>query len=181
MPYRRASRLVIPVLTAVCLLAGCSDKPADGQQVATLQSTGPATARTGAAEVERPLIGLDTSEREADALWKTWEDCVTKEAKGAYDSPKEVAIKERENDPKAKQIRQTCLPKEPETYEERQKQNDLAAFQDNQRQWYQCAEQAGYKLTAPDENGEFGLTEIGPKGDFRSPGMEKCRKEAFTD
>jgi hypothetical protein len=86
-----------------------------------------------------------------------------------------------EGDAKAKKVEATCHPKEPETYEERQKRTDVSAFRDNQRQWFQCAKKAGYKLTTPDENGEFGITEVGPNGDFASPKMESCRKEAFRE
>ena len=87
----------------------------------------------------------------------------------------------REKSVKNREIREKCASKEPETYEERQKRHDLPAFKDNQREWYKCAEKAGYDLTAPDENGEFGLAKVGPNGDAASPKMEACRKQAFTD
>ena len=59
---------------------------------------------------------------------------------------------------------------------------DLTAYRDNQREWYRCAEAAGYELTAPDpDTGQFGLTEIGPNGDAGSPGMLECERRAFED
>ena len=88
---------------------------------------------------------------------------------------------EKKNDPEAAKIRAACLPLEPESYEQRQKRTDVAAFRDNQRQWHQCAKKAGYHLTEPDENGEFGLTEVGPDGDFGSAGIQDCRVAAFKD
>ena len=86
------------------------------------------------------------------------------------------------DDPKGKAALKTCLPKQPESFEEHQLRTDVTAFQDNQREWYRCAQAAGYKLTAPDpETGQFGLTEIGPNGDADSEKMQACRRQAFAN
>jgi hypothetical protein len=62
------------------------------------------------------------------------------------------------------------------------RRTDISAYKDNQYEWYQCAKRAGYKVTAPDpETGQFGLAEVGENGDFGSPTMAACRRQAFTD
>lgn len=184
MPISHLSRLAVPALAIVCLLGGCStaeektDQRAGSPQVASLRSPDAPASSRGAPDDERPLVPLDATSEDREALWKVWGDCIMKE--GDFDNPKDIFLPENRKDPKTAEVRKTCLPKEPETYEERQKRTDIAAFRDNQREWYKCAQQAGYKLTSADENGEFGITEVGPNGDFGSPTMEACRKEAFS-
>ncbi|MFJ8686511.1 hypothetical protein [Micromonospora wenchangensis] len=179
-----ARRFAVPALVVGCLLAGCSAAPtddrADRSRVASVQSP---TARTsGPADVEdrRPLIPLDATNDEIEALRAVWGRCVAKEGGPGYEDGRSVIWKESQNDPKAKRVRAACRSTEPEFFEERQKRTDNTAFRDNQREWYRCAKQAGYRLTAPDEDGEFGLTEVGPNGDFQSPKMTACRREAFS-
>jgi hypothetical protein len=187
MPQFRSLRYAVPLLAAVVLLGGCSGSPSDdragGAKVATLQSSAPRTSPSAARDDERPLVPLDASDADREALTAVWAACVSKEGGPAYRNPKAVFTEERSPDPKkkakAKAVQAACLAKYPETYEERVKRTDIAAFRDAQRRWYQCAGRAGYKLTEPDENGEFGITEVGPNGDFASPKMEACRKAAF--
>lgn len=178
------TRYVLPALAVAGLLGGCSgggSEEADFPRVVSLKSGGPAPSASSAADDQRPLIPLDATDEEREAFGKAWMDCIRKEGGPGYEEPKMIFQYEHDKDPKAKRVRAACLPKEPETYEERQKRTDVAAFRDNQRQWQECARKAGYKLTTPDENGEFGITEIGPNGDFQSPKMENCRKAAFKD
>jgi hypothetical protein len=152
------------------LLAGCRAPREEGPKVASLRSAVAGPSPTAA----RPLIALDASDDERARMWLPWEKCV--QEKTGYENPKEAFQK---NDAQAREARAACLTVEPETYEQRQQRLDISAFRDNQREWYKCAKEAGYQLTAPDENGEFGLTAIGPEGDFASPKIEACRKEAF--
>jgi hypothetical protein len=184
MPNTTVKRFVVPVLVVVCLLGGCSgakdDKPGGSPQVASLQSPSTPSESQETADDQRPLIALDATDEEREAAWDVWGDCVKKEGGPGYENPKTVFIKEHQQDAKAKKIRAACLPQEPETVEDRLKRKDISAFRDNQREWYKCAGEAGYQLTTPDENGEFGITEVGPNGDFGSPKMEACRKEAFS-
>jgi hypothetical protein len=126
-------------------------------------------------------VPLDATDEERNRLTKVWTDCVTQTGGPGYEEPKMIFKYLSEGDKKALRVQAACASKMPETYEERQQRTDLATFRDNQRQWYRCAQKAGYKLTEPSEDGEFGITEVGPNGDFGSPKMENCRKEAFKD
>lgn len=164
------------------LLGGCSGEKAEAPPVATLQSAAaPAASSPAVNDDLRPLVRLDATDEEQTALVKVWSTCVQKEGGPGYEEPKMLFQYLADKDPKAIRVEAACHNKFPESYEERQRRKDIAAFRDNQRQWYRCAQQAGYKLTTPDEDGQFGITEIGPQGDFQSPGMENCRKEAFKD
>ena len=173
---RMFRRFVVPLFVVALFGGGCSST-GSSPQVATLHSAGP----TASPAAERPVIALDATDQERDALWATWGACVTKEGGAGYENPRNVFRYEQQQNPKAKRVRAACLAKEPETYEDRQRRTDIAAFRDHQLQWYRCAKKAGYRLTTPDENGEFGITEVGPNGDFQSPKMEACRKAAFRD
>jgi hypothetical protein len=184
MSQKLMSRHVVVALAVALSLGGCSGPAgeSDAPPVATLQSGAPAAASsTPAGEDARPLVRLDATDEEREALTKVWMDCVRTEGGAGYEEPKLLFKYLFEGDAKAKKVEATCHPKEPETYEDRQRRTDVSAFRDNQRQWFKCAEKAGYKLTKPNEDGEFGITEVGPNGDFGSPKMENCRKEAFKD
>ncbi|MEU7982602.1 hypothetical protein AB0B63_29225 [Micromonospora sp. NPDC049081] len=186
----QARRFAVPVLVVGCLLSGCStartddraDGPrADSSRVASLQSPDPASSSpAGSVEDQRPLIPLDATNDEIEALRAVWGKCVAKVGGPGYEDGRSVIWKESQKDPRAKEVRAACRSKEPEFFDERLKRTDNAAFRDNQRQWYQCAKKAGYRLTEPDEDGEFGITEVGPNGDFQSPRMTACRREAFS-
>jgi hypothetical protein len=184
MPEIRVGRLLAAALAVTCLLGGCSgaksDPKAEAPPVATLRSAdAPAASRPAVDDDLRPLLRLDATDEERNAAVKVWADCVRTTGGPGYEEPKMIYKYLHEKDPKAKKVEAACHNKFPETYEERQKRTDLATFKDNQRQWYQCAQKAGYKLNPPDEDGVFGLSEIGPQGDFGSEKMENCRKEAF--
>ena len=181
--FIRHRHVAAVALVAACLLGGCSEKPSGTEknadpQVASLQSASPKSEATKDVNDERPLLALDATDEDLEALRKPWGKCVREQGGPGYENPRQVnATRSAKNSA----ILKACLSKEPETFEERQKRQNLSEFRDNQRQWYKCAQKAGYKLTAPDENGEFGLTAVGPNGDARSPKMEACRKEAFKD
>jgi len=184
MSQKPVSRRVVVALAVALSLSGCSGPRSgetDAPPVATLESAAPAAPSSAAGEDARPLVRLDATDEERNAATKVWMDCVRDEGGAGYEEPKLLFKYLSEGDAKAKKVEATCHSKEPETYEERQKRTDVSAFRDNQRQWIQCAKKAGYKLTTPDENGQFGITEIGPNGDFGSPKMEACRKEAFRE
>ncbi|WP_153040161.1 hypothetical protein [Actinoplanes sp. TFC3] len=107
---------------------------------------------------------------------------MTEKGGPGYEQAKVVYLKIKQGDKKAKEVQAACHPVEPETYEDRQLRTDLPAFKDNQREFYKCAQRAGYKLTAPDpETGQFGLTEVGPLGDWGSDKMQECRRESFKE
>lgn len=188
--FAKARRLAVPALVAGCLLSGCStagtddrgDGPqADSSRVASLQSPDPTSSGPAdSVDDKRPLIPIDATNDEIEALRKVWGECVAREGGPGYEDGRSVIWKESQNDPKARKVRAACRSTEPEFFEERQKRTDNAAFRDNQRHWYECAKKAGYRLTTPDENGEFGITEVGPNGDFQSPKMTACRREAFS-
>jgi hypothetical protein len=184
MPNSTVNRFVIPALAVVCLLGGCSgakdDESGGSPRVASLQSPSTPPKSQETADDQRPLIAADATDEERDAAWDVWRACAKKEGGPGYEHVTPMFLKEHQQEAKVKKIRKACEPHEPETFENRLKREDISAFRDNQREWYKCAREAGYKLTKPDENGEFGITEVGPNGDFESPKMEACRKEAFS-
>jgi len=178
----RAVRYAVAALAATCLLGACSEPDPEMPRVASFQSETPAARASAAPGDEGVLVPLDATTEERDAAWNQWNACVIE--KGGPSYAKDVRLlskKDGHGDPAVEKVVAACRSKRPETYEERQKRTDLAAFRDNQRQWYECAKKQGYKVTAADENGEFGITEVGPNGDFQSPKMDKCRQDAFKD
>jgi hypothetical protein len=185
----RLSRLTI-VIAGLGLLVGCSAGSTEAPRVATVQSGSPAAdASRSAGSPEsagrRPVFSFDATEDDKSSMAKPWEDCMVKNAGAKYRNSAEELIGKggiSADDPKGKAALKTCLPKQPESFEEHQLRTDLTAFQDNQREWYRCAQAAGYKLGAPDrDTGQFGLTEVGPNGDFGSPAMQECKRKAFAD
>ncbi|WP_212999897.1 hypothetical protein [Winogradskya consettensis] len=184
MPLFPALRFAVPVLAAAAgLLGGCSGSTSDSStgspKVATLQSADVAASPSTSVDDQRPLVRLDASDEEREDSIKLWAACVFKLGGPGYEDPRSLIW--HRGEAKAEKIRVACQSKEPETYEQRQQRTDIAAFRDNQREWYKCAKEAGYKLTPPEEDGQFGLTEVGPNGDFGSAKMEDCRKEAFKE
>src|SRR5690349_14355697 len=87
-------RFAVPALVVGCLLAGCSAAPTDdrvdGSRVASVQS--PTTGATGRADVEdrRPLIPLDATNDEIEALRAAWGRCVAKEGGPGYEDGRSV-------------------------------------------------------------------------------------------
>ncbi|WP_436532509.1 hypothetical protein [Actinoplanes sp. HUAS TT8] len=174
-------RYTMAALAVAGLAAGCTaakPTPSGAGHVATLQSPDSRTSPAADPADQQPLIRVDASEEERNAMWAIWQQCVKQKGGPEFAENWKLAF---DPTPAAKAVRAACLAKEPETYEQRQKRTDLTAFRDNQRQWYECAKKQGYKVNTPDENGEFGLTEIGPEGDFQSPKIEACRIAAFKD
>ncbi|GAB2600908.1 hypothetical protein Aab01nite_64540 [Paractinoplanes abujensis] len=177
-------RTLLSCLAAVTLLAaGCSGE-GTGQApgVATLQSAAPVAPSAVAAQ--RPVFPFDASDDDRRAMAKPWEDCLVRKGGAKFKGHAEVLIVKGDvytEDAREKAVYRACEPQQPETYEDHQRRTDLTTFKDNQREWYKCAQDAGYKLTAPDpETGEFGLTEVGPNGDAASPKIQECRRKAFA-
>ena len=172
-------RTVAAVLAVALLLGGCS--AAEPEQEFPRVTSFRSPAEASAPPSDRPLVPVDATDDERAAFQETWMACIRKVGGAKYQDPRDLKRFLADKDKNADKVRVACQSKEPETYEERQKRTDVAAFRDNQRQWRECARKAGYKLTAADENGEFGITEVGPNGDFQSEKMENCRKEAFKE
>jgi hypothetical protein len=176
----RLSRLVVVATGLACLVSGCSQDAADPPRVATLQtqaSPAPSAAQT------RPVFPLDATDDDKKAMVRDWENCLVTTGGPQYRGQGEILIVKEgviADDAKSKAVFKACEARQPETYEQHQQRTDLTEFKDNQREWYRCAKEAGYKLTAPDpETGEFGLTEVGPNGDANSPKMQECKRKAF--
>jgi len=163
-------------IVMVALLAGCSSATAE---------TPPAAPASAPAGDQRPVFRFDATEDEKKAMAKPWVDCLVKNAGRKYQDKAEELIGKggvTADDPKGEAALRTCLPQQPEAFDEHQRRTDLTAFRDNQREWYKCARAAGYQLTAPDpDTGQFGLSRIGPNGDFDSPAIQECKRKAFTD
>ncbi|GIE28585.1 hypothetical protein Ait01nite_016300 [Actinoplanes italicus] len=186
MSYRTRFALVAVSLTV--LLAGCSsgDEKKDTPQVATLQSS--AAPSSAPASDQRPVYPIDATEEQIKAMAKPWAECLKAEGVKKPDdavglmqkggTAKDLRLIESEDDAAAWKA---CEAKQPESFEQHQLRTSPTEFKDNQREWYRCAQAAGYKLNAPDPaTGQFGLTEIGPNGDFGSEKMQECRRQAFA-
>lgn len=175
-------RTVIVIAGIAGLLAGCSGSGTEAPPVATLQSQ---AAPVSAAADRRPVFPFDATDEEKADMSRSWEKCMVENAGPKYQGSAEVLIVKGgliPDDEKGKAALRTCLPLQPEAFDEHQLRVDRTAFKDNQREWYLCAKAAGYKLTPPDpDTGQFGLTEIGPNGDVSSPKFEECRRKAFMD
>ncbi|MCA2218748.1 hypothetical protein [Jidongwangia harbinensis] len=179
-------RRAVVLLAVWCLAAGCTGaqpgKDGGGQRVASLTTGAPQTRPSDDPEDRRPLVRIDRTEAEVENLWAVWGSCAREKGGPRFDDMEMARKIYREGDAEAEAVRTACLAKEPELFEDRQKRTDPTAYKDNQREWYECARKAGYQVTIADpETGEFGLSEIGPNGDFRSPGIEACRRKAFQD
>jgi hypothetical protein len=186
MSYR--TRLALVAAGFSLVLAGCSsgDQEKEKPQVATLQSAA-ASAGTPAGD-QRPVYPMDATEEQITSMAKPWTDCLKKEGvkkpedavglmqKGG--TAEDLGLIDSQADAAAWQA---CESKQPESFEQHQLRTDPTEFKDNQREWYRCAQAAGYKLTAPDPGtGQFGITEVGPNGDFGSEKMQECRRQAFA-
>lgn len=181
----RGLTLGMTVTVAVMgMMTGCSDsKEEAAPQVATLASApAPAASASADANDQRPLVRLDASNEETDALYKTWADCLVKEGGPKYKDYRFYAKGDVPDDPSARKVVAACLSLQPEHFVERYKRQDLSGFKDANRRMYKCAKDKGYKLTAPDpETGQFGLTEITSLGDWGSEGIAECEREAYAD
>jgi hypothetical protein len=164
------------------LPAGCSaaGKDADAPGVASLRSAAPAGSSAAGAQGERPVVPIDATDDEIEAIGRPWLACLLKEGGSKYRTWTTVSSLKKgvdETDP----VMKTCLPKFPETVQSHLERTDMSAYRDNEREFYQCAEREGYKLNDPDPvTGEFGLAEIGPDGDAGSPKFLKCERDAFA-
>jgi hypothetical protein len=191
----RAQRLTrciaaLAVLASTFLLVGCSGKNLDDQgglpSVASLATASPsasAKASTKAVDVndQRPLIRFDTTPQEQNRLYASWTHCLVQHGGSRWSKPKLVMGQPgAATDPKNKAVLTACLAQEPEEEDVREARQDPSAYREDNRQWYQCAKAKGYDLTTPDpDTGEFGLTRIGPNGDFESPKITACKVMAF--
>ena len=181
----RGTRGIVVAVAAMVLMTGCSDSKDEAPRVATLASTGaaaPAASAGADANDQRPLVRLDASPEEVDALYKTWAACLVKEGGPKYSDYRFYAKGDVPDDPSARKVVGACLGKQPERFVDRYKRQDMSGFKDANRRMYKCAKEKGYKLTAPDpETGQFGLTEITSLGDWGSEGIKECERQAYAD
>ncbi|MCO8273878.1 hypothetical protein M1L60_25095 [Actinoplanes sp. TRM 88003] len=188
MSHRTRSALLTVAL--VLALAGCAGGAGEKEAppVATLRSAA-APASGQPAGGERPVYPMDATPDQVEAMAKPWADCLRKkgvkkpgEALGLLQkggTAEDLKLIGSQGDADAWKA---CEAKQPESFEQHQLRTSPTEFKDNQREWYRCAQAAGYKLTAPDPvTGQFGITEVGPNGDFGSEKMQECRRQAFAD
>ncbi len=186
MSYRK--RYAVATISLAFLLTGCSSdsEVKDAPPVATLQS---GAVPSGASDNDqRPVYPIDATDDQIAAIAKPWTDCL--KAEGVKNPDDAVGLIQKGGDAhdlgrigsEADAAAWTaCESRQPESAEQRQLRTDPTEFKDNQREWYRCAQAAGYKLTAPDpQTGQFGITEVGPNGDFGSEKMQECRRQAFA-
>jgi hypothetical protein len=181
-PQMRLSRYALGL---VVLLAGCSGPAAEPPKVASLQTpAAPSSAPAGATD-ERPVYPVDASDEERKAASEPWVACLVAKGGRKWKTDADLLLQKGikpADYPEGRKELEACQSKQPEAYDDHQKRTDPATFKDNQREWYRCAREAGYKLTPPDpDTGEFGLTEIGPNGDVDSPKMRACKRKAFAE
>ena len=189
MSRRTHYAIVASGLAFAFALTGCSSGTGGGgdkdtPSVATLQSGAASAAATAD---QRPIYPADASYEQIGAMARPWLDCLKKEGvkkpEGALGwLQKGGGVQHLEGTGVSITVYKVCEPKQPESSEDHLLRTDPTEFKDNQREWYRCAQAAGYKLTAPDpETGEFGITEVGPNGDFGSEKMTECRRKAFAN
>lgn len=174
-------------LSLLVLLGGCSgaeDRPgaeAGAPQVASLRSD-PAPSSAPAVRNQRPIVPIDATEEDLKKLALPWAACLHEENPSVYTGGPDTYLSLYKGVDQTEPAVKACLPKQPEFFDEHLLRTDPSAFKDNQREWYRCAQAAGYKLTAPDpDTGQFGITEVGPNGDFGSEKMQECRRQAFAN
>jgi hypothetical protein len=178
MPNRIAA---VAATVLLLLLGACSSEP-EPPRVASIQTqnAGSRPSSPGSSGTdERPVVPLDATDDDIAAITRPWEACLVKEGGTKYkgQAPAMLVKGVEADDPAIA----ACVAEQPELFEDHLQRTDPTAFKDNQREWYQCAKRQGYRLSSPDpETGQFGLTEIGPDGDFTSPKMEECRRQAFA-
>ena len=182
----RGLRLGMAVtVAAMSMMTGCSDSGDDGasSRVATLASAdAPKAAASADVDDQRPLVRLDATDEDREAMYKTWADCMVEKGGPRYKDYRFYAKGDVPNDPSAKDVLAACISLQPEGFIERYKRQDLSGFKDANRRMYKCAQDKGYKLTAPDpETGQFGLTEITSLGDRGSEGIRECERQAYAD
>jgi hypothetical protein len=170
-------------MTAACSGSGGGTDAAE-PTVAAIAGTRPASTDSAAPEdvnARRPFIRHDASEQEITALYTAWTECLIANGAKRGASLKETLVQaERPKDAKAKKMSKACRVKQPESWDEREERTNPSLFKEHNLKMYRCAQKKGYKLTTPDEQtGQFGLTKITALGDFGSPGIVACEKEAF--
>jgi hypothetical protein len=181
---------VTTVLITSCAGGQSNSGDAGEPSVASVaRPAGTGAAGTGAAtptaavnvDDQRPLVRVDATEEERTRLFKTWEKCLVKEGGDEYiGQGKLIAAKGGLKPDTTDAAQVACAAQQPEDYEQREQRTDPSAFKEHNLQMYKCAKAKGYQLTAPEpDTGQFGLTAIGPQGDFGSPGMVACRNQAF--
>src|SRR5690242_16194868 len=95
-PFAARAAVTAAALTLLTgLLAGCSKsaEPATGgtgPQVASLQTAAPQTTVAQNVDDQRPLVRLDASEAEVEALWKVWGDCILEAGGPGYEDPRAI-------------------------------------------------------------------------------------------
>ncbi|MEU8663159.1 hypothetical protein, partial [Actinoplanes philippinensis] len=153
----------------------------------TLQSAAPAAGAPSAPGTagQRPVFPVDATEAQLAAMIRPWEDCMVAKGgtkfrgQGAFMITKGLTAADAEDEDVA--AFRACEAKQPESFDDHQKRTNPTEYKDNQREWYKCAEAAGYQLTEPDpETGEFGLTAVGPNGDAGSDKFLACKRKAFA-
>ncbi|MEV7624573.1 hypothetical protein [Actinoplanes sp. NPDC089786] len=181
-PQMRLSRCAAGL---VLLLAGCSGTDTEPPKVASLRTSAAPSSAPAAAAGQRPVYPVDATDDERRAVSEPWVACLVAKGGPKWKRDADALLLKGvtpADDPEGKDVLEACLAKQPEAYDDHQKRTDPATFKDNQRAWYRCAQDAGYKLTAPDpDTAEFGLTEIGPNGDAGSPKMQECKRKAFAE
>ena len=162
---------------ALSLMTGCSDSGGDSAapKVATLASAdAPAPAASADVNDQRPLVRLDATDEDREAMYKTWAGCLVKEGGPKYKNYRFYAKGDVPNDPSAKAVLTACLSLQPEEFVDRFQRQDISGFKDANRRMYKCAQEKGYKLTAHDpETGQFGLTESTSLGDGGAAGIQE--------
>ncbi|KUL32599.1 hypothetical protein ADL15_18940 [Actinoplanes awajinensis subsp. mycoplanecinus] len=183
-------RYVAATISLAVLLTGCSSGSGakDAPPVATLQS---GAAPSGASDSDqRPVYPIDATADQIAAIVKPWTDCLKKEGVKKPDVAVLLVVQKGVTGEHPEDIGseadvaawKACESRQPESAEQHLLRTNPAELKDNQREMYRCAQAAGYKLTAPDpQTGQFGLTEIGPNGDFNSEKMQECRRQAFAN
>ncbi len=150
-PKRRSALLAAATLLLLPACGHSSRTTGSGGTdtgVATLQSSGAASAKPGTPDDERPLIRPDTTDQEYVALNNAWLRCL-----GDHGVPlrppqgPDGIIKSTADltDPKYRAAADACAAKKPETWQDRDARTD-PRYADHIREEARCLEAQGIKV-----------------------------------
>jgi hypothetical protein len=167
------------ITASAVLIADCSGPSAPsadpaGASIASVPRTSgpsaPGAAATTSAARDRPLIRLDTTPEEVDRMYAGYEKCLADH--GMPSKAEQAKTKTLRDYPEAIAA---CAAKQPEDYQEREKRENPAAFQDHQREQIRCMREHGLAIETMPEG--WGYTD--PARDMGSAWDDKCERQAF--
>jgi uncharacterized protein YceK len=149
-------RKVLALTVAVLALSGCGSEDSTTQDqpgVATLQSAAPQSTPSGNVDDQRPLLRIDMSPEEAEALWAPHLKCLRDGGVPGIDvGGGRWKPTEEEGQGPHNAVYTACRPKEPELEIDRLKRNDYSEYMDRYHAFLKCMRDADVDVS-PDGDG----------------------------